>query len=215
MFPTILRECAFQYYLFFIYNKLKIKKKKFISLLDIKLAKNITIITFQHRVDVLVSNQHCIQYLSTLHKSILGLGNHFIHHLCLVYWLTLRPTTYKYNSPTKLISLKSLRSSAPPFFGIKTKKVTFKLFTNLPYLWNSLKNKKNQKAKKKKKKKLIISSFTKSQLNYHNAIEKPSKLGVLSPLRSERAKKMTSTENSSSNLQHPNLSTHQKTSHSC
>ena len=42
--------------------------------------------------------------------------------------------------PTKLTSLKSFRSSAPPFFGISTKKEAFKLFTNLPCSWNSQKH---------------------------------------------------------------------------
>ena len=37
-----------------------------------------------------------------------------------------------YNPPTKLIGLKSLRSSAPGFFGIRTRNVEFRLLTNLP-----------------------------------------------------------------------------------
>ena len=44
-----------------------------------------------------------------------------------------------YKLPTKLISLKSFKSSAPPFFGIKTKKVAFKLLSNCPRSKNSLK----------------------------------------------------------------------------
>ena len=35
-----------------------------------------------------------------------------------------------YRPPTKLIGLKSLKSSAPPFFGIKTIKVALRLLTN-------------------------------------------------------------------------------------
>ena len=38
-----------------------------------------------------------------------------------------------YELPTKLIGLKSLRSSVPPFFGINTKKGALRLFSNLPY----------------------------------------------------------------------------------
>ena len=74
---------------------------------------------------------------------------------------------------TKLIGLKSIRSHAPspPFLGIKTKKVALMLFTNLPWLWKSL----------KKSHRLFLH---KTQLNFQKAIKKPSR--ALSPFRSER-----------------------------
>ena len=72
------------------------------------------------------------------------------------------------------MGLKSFQSSAPTFFGIKTRKVTFSLLTNLLCSWNSLK-------------KLITSSFTKSQANYQNAIVKPLGPRTLSPLQPTNA----------------------------
>ena len=62
-----------------------------------------------------------------------------------------------YQSPTKLIDLKFFKSFGPPFFGVNTKSIELRLFSNLPPSWNLLKNP-------------IISSFTKSKLNCQKAM---------------------------------------------
>ena len=92
-----------------------------------------------------------------------------------------------YSPPTKLIGLKSFNSSTPPFFGIRTRKVEFKLLWNVP-------------RRKKSLKRAIISALVKSKQKCQNAMVKPSGLGALSPERLERASNTSSSENDSSKL---------------
>ena len=79
-----------------------------------------------------------------------------------------------YKLPTKLIGLKSLRFSTPSFFGIRARKVEFRLLTNFPRRWKSLNSS-------------IMSFFTISQLKIQNSVEKPFSPGALSPFRADKA----------------------------
>ena len=126
-------------------------------------------------------------------KSIASLAIKAVPRICLLsmkaFWVedttffSLLANTFSsslYKPPTKLINLKSLKLSTPHFFGTKTKNIEFKLLTNLPHSWKSLK-------------KSIISTFTKFQQNYQNAIKKSFGSSALSPFSSERAKNTSST----------------------
>ena len=98
-----------------------------------------------------------------------------------------------YSPPTKLIGLKFFKSSTSHFLGINTRKVAFKLLTKVPDSWNYLK-------------KFITSSFTKSQENCQNAIEKPSRPDAFSPQKPDSAPKTSSSEKGFSNTSTSNLS---------
>ena len=92
-----------------------------------------------------------------------------------------------YKPPTRLIGLKSLKSSTICFLGIKTKKVAFKFLTNLLCSWNS-------------SKKLRTSFFTKSQLKDQKAKGKPSGPEALSMLSPVTVVQISSSDKASSSL---------------
>ena len=94
--------------------------------------------------------------------------------------------SHLYSPPTKLIGLKSFKPSSPPFFGINTRKVAFRLRTKQPESWNSLK-------------KFITSTFTKSHEHYQKAIGKPSGPSAFSPQNPDNAPKISSTVKGFSN----------------
>lgn len=125
-------------------------------------------IAFYPRINSLTSNEHSIQNLSTLNKGLLIFRNHLPTTDFNLFSKTLTSNLYKL--PTKLIDLKSLKSSAPHFFRIKTRKVEFSLLWNVP-------------CRKNSSKEAIISSLEKSQQRCQKSMVKPSRLGALSPER--------------------------------
>ena len=91
-----------------------------IDFLNVQFAVNHSSTTFQNWVYCFISNQHCIPNLPPLHKfwdveiTLVNkpfslLASTLVNHL--------------YNPPTKLINLKSFKSSTPRFLGINTRKL--------------------------------------------------------------------------------------------